>query len=200
MARLLLTSSLVLVAGCGAPSAETPSPAPASEISGADAVRTGTPPLTPDGWGPLRIGMSRAEVVAAVGEDRNPEAVGGPDPSTCDEFRPQQAPEAMLVMIERDRLTRISLTAPSEVAAQGAHRIGDPADQIAQSYGPAARREPHKYEPAPSAYITIWSRGGAPGYVQDPQARGLVFEIGQDGAVQAIRAGGPSIQYVEGCA
>src|SRR3970040_816280 len=31
--------------------------------------------LTPDGWGPLRIGMSRAEVVAAAGEDANPDAV-----------------------------------------------------------------------------------------------------------------------------
>ena len=61
-------------------------------------------------------------------------------------------------------------------------------------------REPHKYEPAPAGYITVWSRGGGSGYVEDPDARGLVFEVGQDGAVKAIRAGGPSIQYVEGCA
>src|SRR5687768_12819211 len=47
--------------------------------------------ITPDGWGPLRIGMSRTEVVAAAGEDANPDAVGGPDSSSCDEFRPAGA-------------------------------------------------------------------------------------------------------------
>jgi len=56
------------------------------------------------------------------------------------------------------------------------------------------------YESAPAGYITVWSRGGGDGYVENPDARGLVFEVGQDGAVKAIRAGGPSIQYVEGCA
>ena len=39
-----------------------------------------------------------------------------------------------------------------------------------------------------------------PRAVQDANARGLLYEVGGDGKVRAIRAGGPSIQYVEGCA
>ena len=71
--------------------------------------------LTAEGFGPLRIGMSRAEVVKALGEDSDPEAVGGPDPENCDMFRPLRAPDGMLVMIEEGRLTSISLIDDSKV-------------------------------------------------------------------------------------
>src|SRR5690606_9883692 len=66
--------------------------------------------ITPDGWGPLRIGMTRAEVVAAAGEDANPNAVGGPIPEECDEFRPREAPDGVLLMLEQGVLTRISIS------------------------------------------------------------------------------------------
>lgn len=196
--RLLLTSAILALAGCGAPDPVEPETAP--EPTPPPAATSTVAHLTPEGWGPLRIGMSRAEVVAVVGEDANPGAVGGPDPDSCDEFRATGAPEAMLLMIEAGRLTRISLTAPSEVTTDRGYGVGDPGDGIQAAYGAEARSERHKYEPAPAGYITVWSRGGGAGYVQNPDARGLVFEVGQDGAVKAIRAGGPSIQYVEGCA
>ena len=196
--RLLLTSVVLALAACGADNSSPPETAP--EPTPPPAASSTAPHLTAEGWGPLRIGMTRAEVVAALGEDANPEAVGGPDPASCDEFRPERAPEAMLVMVERDRLTRISLIRPSDVTTDRGYGVGDPGDGIAAAYGAEAVREPHKYEPAPAGYITVWSRGGGSGYVEDPDARGLVFEVGQDGAVKAIRAGGPSIQYVEGCA
>lgn len=196
--RLLLTSAVLVLAACGAENSTPPEAAPAPTPP--PAASSTTPQLTAEGWGPLRIGMTRAEVVAALGEDANPEAVGGPDPASCDEFRPERAPDAMLVMIERDRLTRISLIRPSDVTTDRGYGVGDPGEGIAAAYGPAARRESHKYESAPAGYITVWSRGGGDGYVEDPDARGLVFEVGRDGAVKAIRAGGPSIQYVEGCA
>ncbi|MBA4803197.1 MAG: hypothetical protein H2038_00935 [Brevundimonas sp.] len=202
--RLLLASAVLALAACGAPDPDAPEAAApesaAPEPTPPPAAVSTSPRLTADGWGPLRIGMTRAEVVAALGEDANPDAVGGPDPASCDEFRPARAPEGLLVMIENGRLTRISAIRDSQVTTERGYGIGDPADGIAAAYGAEARREPHKYEPAPAEYITVWSRGGAAGYVENPDARGLVFEIGQDGAVKAIRAGGPSIQYVEGCA
>jgi hypothetical protein len=55
--------------------------------------------------------MTRQEVVAAAGDDVNPAAVGGPDPEQCDQFRPERAPDGILVMIEQGRLTRITVTA-----------------------------------------------------------------------------------------
>lgn len=151
--------------------------------------------LTSAGWGPLRIGMTRAEVVAAAGEDANPELVGGADPEQCDQFRPTGAPEGMLVMIERDTLTRITISREADVRTDRGFGLGDSADEIRAAYGAAARSTPHKYVDAPAAYITAWTvePGGA------SPARGIVYEIGADGLVQHVHAGGESIRYVEGC-
>ena len=65
----------------------------------------------------------------------------------------------------------------------------------------AATSSPHNYVDAPGEYITVWD-GGPRGedYVQDEAARGVVYEVNQDGVVSYVRVGGPSIQYVEGCA
>ncbi|HET7274506.1 MAG TPA: hypothetical protein VFI91_04975 [Longimicrobiaceae bacterium] len=150
--------------------------------------------LTSDGWGPIRIGMTRAEVVAAAGDDANPDAVGGPDPEMCDQFRPEQAPEGLLVMIERDRLTRITLSAGTGISTERGFGVGDPAARIKEAYGSDAVVSPHEYSTAPAEYITVWKT--AP---DAPDARGLVYEIGPDGRVRHIHAGTSSIQYVEGC-
>lgn len=179
---------------------ETAPPPPATSIpASADDAATSDPatspaPLTALGWGPIRVGMTRAEVVAAAGEDANPGAVGGPEPEACDQFRPERAPEGMLVMIERDRLTRITLSAGSIIKTERGFGVGDPAAQIEEAYGAAAVSSPHKYSPAPAEYITVWMT--PPG---GPDARGLVYEIGTDGRVAHVHAGGLSIQYVEGC-
>ena len=138
--RLLLTSAVFALAACGAENGAPPETA--AEPTPPPAASSTTPHLTADGWGPLRIGMTRAEVVAALGEDANPDAVGGPDPASCDEFRPERAPEAMLVMIERDRLTRIALIRSSDVTTDRGYGVGDPGDGIATAYGAEATREP----------------------------------------------------------
>jgi hypothetical protein len=45
----------------------------------------------------------------------------------------------------------------------------------------------------------MWEGGRRPeDDVRDPAARGR-YEIGLDNKVETIHAGGPSIQYVEGC-
>ncbi|MBD2104287.1 hypothetical protein [Leptolyngbya sp. FACHB-261] len=151
-------------------------------------------PLTADGWGPLRVGMTREEVVAALGEDANPDAVGGPDPEQCDEFRPSRAPVGMLVMIEQGRLTRISLINGSPIKTEAGFGVADSASAIKAAYAGKAVVTPHKYVPPPAEYITIWSTAPT-----EPNARGIVYEVGSDARATHVRAGGPSIQYVEGC-
>ena len=150
--------------------------------------------LTVEGWGPLRIGMTRAEVVAAAGDDAHPDAVGGPDPESCDQFRPARAPEGMLVMIEHDRLTRITLSRGSAVETEHGFHVGDAAAEIKTALGARAVASPHEYGAPPSEYLTLWTRPPT-----DPDPRGIVYEIGPDGRVMHVHAGGSSIQYVEGC-
>ncbi|MDQ3126641.1 MAG: hypothetical protein M3Q74_13685, partial [Pseudomonadota bacterium] len=95
--RLLLTSAVLALAACGAPD---PEPAPTPEPAPVPAPAPAADVLTAQGFGPLRIGMTRAEVETALGADSNPEAVGGPDPASCDIFHPARAPQGMMVMVE----------------------------------------------------------------------------------------------------
>lgn len=180
--------------GSGLPQETPDSLTPTAPSAGSPGTESSTA-LTAEGWGPIRVGMTRAELVAAAGEDANPEAVGGPEPEVCDEFRPARAPEGMLVMLENGRVTRITLSEGAEVRTDRGFGVGDSADEIKRAYGEAAEAMPHKYSPAPAEYITVWTvRPGS-----SDEARGIVYEIGEDGRVAHIYAGGPSIQYVEGC-
>lgn len=150
--------------------------------------------LTPDGWGPLRIGMSRAEVVAAAGDDANPDAVGGPDPERCDEFRPSNAPAGILVMVESGILTRISVSRNSEIKTPEGFRVGDLGSSVLAEFGSRARVDPHQYWEPPAKYITVWQQASA-----EADRRGMRYEIDVAGEIVHLRAGGPSIEYVEGC-
>ena len=207
----ILASGLLLTACGGAEtnlqSDETTGPNSAAAVAQAapppgQAAPATAPVLTAEGFGPLRIGMTRAEVVAALGEDDDPEAVGGPEPESCDEWRPARAPEGMLVMIEEGRLTRISLIDESKVKTDRGLGLGATAAAVRSVYGPALRPEPHKYEEAPAEYLVVWAKGAPKDDRSEVPAasRGIKYEVGGKGAVQTISAGGPSILYVEGCA
>lgn len=150
--------------------------------------------LTPDGWGPLRIGMSQAEVVLAAGGDSNPAAVGGPDPERCDEFHPGKAPAGMLVMVESGVLTRISISRNSEIRTPDGLGVGASSARVLAVYGSRARVDPHKYWPDPAKYITAWREAPS-----ETGRRGIRFEVDSAGTVVHMRAGTRSIEYVEGC-
>lgn len=182
---------------CGQQAATTTeAPPPAAEQPPVDANA-----LTAQGWGPLRIGMTLAEITAALGPDANPNAVGGADEQACNQFRPARAPEGMLLMVEQGVLTRISISRTNTLKTDRGFGLGDSAAAIKAAYGADTVVTPHKYQQAPAEYIAAWTnlRPAANDYVSDPNARGIIYEINGEGVVQQIHAGGPSIQYVEGC-
>jgi hypothetical protein len=201
MKRLaLLALAAFALTACGG---ETPVVDPAApEIPVAETTPPPAPvaseTLTAEGWGPLKIGMTKDEVVAAVGDTRTPDAAGIPG-SECMEFQPQRAPDGLWVMLEANKVTRITVGDMSTVKTDKGLGIGDTPDAVKAAY-PDAKSSPHKYQDAPAAYITWWTTPRTEQYVQDETARGIVFEIDGTGKVGAIHAGGPSIQYVEGCA
>lgn len=190
--RLMTVAAVASLAACEAPTpAEpTPTPPPAQQPPA-----PGANVLSAQGFGPLRIGMTRAEVETALGPDANPDAVGGPDPQNCDQFRPARAPEGLLVMIENGVLTSVWLTRNPALKTDRGLSIGDTAAEVRRVLGVGLVVEPHKYESAPAEYLTAWSNADH----DSPAARGVKFTIGADGKVQSIAGGGPSISYVEGC-
>lgn len=198
---LCAAASVLALAACQ-PADDAAAP-PASETPTAQdpAAPADANALTAEGWGPLRIGMTLDEVTQAMGPDSDPEAVGGPEPEACDQFRPERAPEGLLVMIEQGVLTRISIMDTSPLRTDRGFGIGSTATEIKAAYGDAAMVEPHHYVGLPAEYITVWN-GGRPTepYVQDAAARGVRYETDENGVVTLVHVGGPSIQYVEGCA
>ena len=200
MKRIALLAALVLGACSPQPSEPAPATTPPAPAPEAPSPAVTLDVLTADGIGPLRIGMTKDEVITAVGDTRTPDAAGIPD-SDCTEFQPRRAPDGLWVMLEAGKLTRITLGELSSVKSDKGLGLGDPAAAVKAAYGAEAKTTPHKYQDKPAEYITWW-KGGARSepYVQDEAARGIVYEIDGTGKVGAIHAGGPSIQYVEGCA
>lgn len=200
MRSIILASAAVLaLTACNSPAPEAAAP-PAVETPPAGPASTPPPAntLTADGFGPLRIGMTRAEVETALGADSNPSAVGGADPAACDVFHPARAPEGMMVLLENGNLARVSLSRDAAVKTADGLGLGSTAAQVKAAH-PDAVVEPHKYVEG-AEYITVWN-GGRPSvaYVQDAAARGIRFETDAQGRVTMIHAGGPAIQLVESC-
>ena len=196
MRSILLFGLLASLSACSPADTPAEPPSPATPAP-ADPEPDAADALSANGWGPIRIGMTRAEVVAAAGEDANPEAVGGPEPEACDVFRPAEAPEGMLVMLENGVVTRITISDPAEVQTPAGFGVGDDGAAVEASYADLAEVTPHKYVELPARYVTVWNTPLRPG--REAEARGLRYEIGADGRVSHVHAGGPSIQYVESC-
>jgi hypothetical protein len=189
--RSLLLGAPLLLAVQQPPAADPSAAAPATPDA--------STPLTATGWGAVRIGMSRAELEAALGPDDDLATPGGPNPAYCDQFHPARAPQGVVAMVERDRLTRLTLTPGAAVKTDRGVGPGASAAEVRAAYGATLKAEPNEYVRAPGEYLTHWAVSGGPGYVQAADARGIRYEIGADGRVSAIHAGGPSIQYTKGC-
>lgn len=185
MIRPLLVGALGLtLAACEAPApADAPTPGPAESASEAGAVLG----LSPAGFGRVRIGDTREAAIEAFGPDSP--AVGGAEPEVCDELSLARAPR-MLFMVENGLVTRITALPGSTVRTEREIGVGDPVEAVRRAY-PEAVAEPHKYVAAPAQYLTAWTEAGR---------RGVRFEIDETAHVRMIHAGGPSIEYVEGCA
>lgn len=149
------------------------------------------PRLTAQGWGPLRMDMTRAQVEQALGRDSQPLQDGGPDPARCDEFHPRRASLGLIVMVEEGRLTRVTATRRGLATVRGI-RVGDPVAKVRAAYGRALEDTPHTYADPPARYLTAWTGKGA-------TRRGIRYDIDERGRVGMIHAGTASIEYVEEC-
>jgi len=158
-------------------------------LAAAAASAPGTWPLTVDGWGTVRIGMSRAQVEKALHIKLNGEPLD--DEATCIELVPRGPDRGLWFLFEGYKLRRISIAAPSTVVTPRGIGIGAGADTVRRAYGPKLQAEPHHYEDLPSEYLTFWTV---------PGRRGVRFETNIKRAVQTIHAGTDAIQLIEGCA
>ena len=146
--------------------------------------------LTPDGWGPVKIGMTRSQVSNALKAGLEGEAIE--DANVCIEMiAANHTYPGLWFMFEDGRLSRISVGEKSKVTTPRGIGIGATAEAVRRAYGRALKAEGHEYLERPAEYLTFWTV---------PTKRGVRFETDLKRRVETIHAGGPSIQYVEGCA
>jgi hypothetical protein len=195
-ATVLTSFAVLALAACGQPKpaekAETPT-APA--MAPAESAPVDPDLLTADGIGPIRIGQTIGEVQALSGVSDTPIAA----PDACNIFHPARAPAGVFVMTEMGHVTRITLREGATARTDKGFGVGSEASAIKAAYGGGVIVQPAKYDPAPAQDLFVWARGGSTAYVTDPEARGVRYEVGEDGKVKAVHAGGPSIHLAESC-
>ncbi|MEO5772504.1 MAG: hypothetical protein ABIQ32_00110 [Sphingomicrobium sp.] len=144
--------------------------------------------LSPHGLGPVRIGMSQAQVSRSLRAKLSGEAIVSEN--ECVEKTAGSFP-GLTFLFERGRLGRISVSKPSRITTARGMGVGAVSSQVRRAYGRALKVEPNFYEELPAQYLTYWAV---------PKKRGIRFETSSNGRVYVIHAGDQSINYVEGCA
>ena len=195
MMRLSSTLSCIvlLLAACGrGEPARTDSAAPAAPATPATPATTAArdtsrPTVTPEGVGPVRIGMTASAVRAAL---RLPDKPMGASENECNYLDASALAPKLKLMLERDTVVRIDVHDTTLATAAGA-RVGDTEAHVQSLYGARLRVEPHKYTGPTGHYLVV-----VPG---TDSARRIIFET--DGQhVTMYRAGRmPAVAYVEGC-
>lgn len=146
--------------------------------------------LTPGGWGPVRIGMTRGQAEKALAVQLEGEAFDN-EGSCIELYSSNEKLSGLYFMFLDGKLSRISVVEADKIATPRSIHVGSTAEQVRKAYGAKLQAEPHHYDGAPAEYLTYWLK---------PAKSGVRFETDTKGKVQTIHAGLDSIQLIEGCA
>ena len=146
--------------------------------------------LTPSGWGPVRIGMTRDQVSKALKMELQGDAFD--NEGSCIELFPAgDQLRGTYFMFLDGKLSRISVVEADKISTPRGIHVGSTAEEVRKAYGEMLKSEPHHYVDEPGEYLTYWLK---------PNASGVRFETDVERKVQTIHAGNDSIQLIEGCA
>jgi hypothetical protein len=145
--------------------------------------------LTSYGLGKVRIGMSEADAVEALGGVRTEEAQS--HDSDCHMLFPKAGPKNFYVMTEGHKVVRISLWDDVKtIKTDKGLGVGATEAQVRAAYGSALEVTAADYDPAPALNLVAWTVKGK---------AGIRYETDKTRHVRAIHAGGPAILYAEDC-
>ncbi|WP_411282068.1 hypothetical protein [Gemmatimonas sp.] len=194
--RLVVTvlAPVLLCAACGdsrsAALSDSSAGTKGAATVGADTIadrHAGPMDLTEHGIGPVRVGMTLAEVAGATSAGIR---LVGTDSTECSYLSWRDGPPGVLIMAEGGRVVRIDVQNPAITTSEGI-KIGSTEAEVQQRYTGRVEVQPHKY--TDGHYLVVTPRRPT-----DSNLR-IVFET--DGQkVETFRGGRvPQVQYVEGC-
>jgi hypothetical protein len=133
--------------------------------------------LVPAGWGPVRIGMDRAQVEKALEVELQGDAFD--NEGSCIELFPKSEElKGTYFMFLDGKLSRITVVESDLVATPRGIHIGSTADEVRAAYGEKLQAEEHGYLGQPAEYLTYWLK---------PKASGVRFETDGERKVAALR-------------
>lgn len=139
------------------------------------------------GLGPVRIGMTAAELSAALHQPIEPP--GDADEAVC-RYVDDAKKSGVGYMLVRGVVARIGVDSPSRITTVSGIAVGDSIDRVRARYGAALEEKPHAYSWPPDLYLTYWS---------SDRRFAVRFETG-DGRVTRYYVGRtPEVEYIEGC-
>lgn len=159
-----------------------------SMFAGTAAAQTsGGIPLTPDGYGDIRPGMTVAEVTRRVG-GRLPVKDQAYDPNDC-ERRTTPTHPGMEFWFSRGQLTHIDISEGSPVRTPRGVGIGATAAEVRRLY-PGIQSEEAMHDNPPAENLVFWIA---------PRRSGVLFRVNEAGRVWVIAAGGSGIGGSRSC-
>jgi hypothetical protein len=155
----------------------------AGGLASVGAASAAPPPLTPNGWGGIRIGMPEAEAARRFG------MVGIQVDADCHHI---EFPGRFgLTGVARDgRIASLLAGDQSRLRTDRGLGIGSTERDVRRAYGPRLKVKPNTYEDPPAHYLTYWVR---------PHMRGVMYETDAKGRVIAIHVGDETIDWTDGC-
>ncbi len=140
--------------------------------------------------GPLRIGMTVAEASAEGGVTLRRD-LGRQSTDSCHYVTPGAVMRGVSVMVVDDRIARVEIDLPSEIATRSGVRIGTTASNLRTVY-------PDNIQQANQATLEGEAMAFVPNDDFDADYR-IYFEI-ENGAVARYRVGvKPAVDYLRGC-
>lgn len=161
-----------------------------------DAIATGLAPLSEQGYGPAKIGMSDDELRDVIGPNLDTFIVG--DDESCTYLQRDLDPSGLGYMVLDGKLARVSLygdehdVATSLVRTRNGLSIGSTKEDVYAAFaGQTLIEEENEYLGPDGRYVTWWQ--------DDAKTHGIRIEIDEYGTVIAIHAGNEAITLSEGC-
>ncbi|ASQ46557.1 hypothetical protein [Legionella clemsonensis] len=144
--------------------------------------------LSPEGLGPLKIGMTLTEAAKIKGLQLSRNKPDVHESEGC-YTKTLKGIKHVSLMISNGKIVRINISSPRFFTSKGAH-VGDSEAKVQTLYNNQLTVEPHRYEES-GHYLTS--------VVKKPQERAIRFETDGKKITRIYAGQDPEVYYVEDC-